>query len=335
MTPFIIAELAQGFEGSPLQASLLVKAAARAGADAAKLQLVYADELATSDYEHYALFRKLEMPDEVWRTLCELAHEEGIRFYLDVFGSRSLALAQEIGADGVKVHSTDMGNPGLLRAIGASGIADILLSVGGCSAREIDEALDYIGDKRAVLLLGFQGYPTPPHANQVSRLEYLRSRYASRCNVRLGFGDHADPETDLAFTAPAAALAYGASVIEKHLTLAPVLKLEDFESALSPEGFARFAKALRECAAALGQADSQDDFFGMHPAEKTYREKTRKHVVAARDIAAGATVQPDDVVLKRSTHANPITDTRLAIGLRARRGIAAGTALTAADLERQ
>jgi N,N'-diacetyllegionaminate synthase len=62
----IIAELAQGFEGRPEQARLLMKAAASAGADAAKYQLVYADELATPDYKYYDLFRSLEMPDDVW-----------------------------------------------------------------------------------------------------------------------------------------------------------------------------------------------------------------------------------------------------------------------------
>ena len=57
----IVAELAQGFEGCAKQAKLLIKAAAKAGADAAKFQLVYADELATEDYEYYNLFSSLEM----------------------------------------------------------------------------------------------------------------------------------------------------------------------------------------------------------------------------------------------------------------------------------
>jgi len=64
--PFIIAEAAQGFEGDPLLARLLVQAAARAGADAVKFQLVYADEIATPEYKYYDLFKKLEMPATCW-----------------------------------------------------------------------------------------------------------------------------------------------------------------------------------------------------------------------------------------------------------------------------
>jgi N,N'-diacetyllegionaminate synthase len=131
---YIIAGLAQGFEGKPQQAMALLEAAAAAGADAAKFQLVYAEELATADYQHFALFKKLEMPDDAWRNLARRAREAAIHLQLDVFGPRSLALAETIGAHAVKVHSTDMGNPGLLALMGHSRFGEVLLSTGGCTA---------------------------------------------------------------------------------------------------------------------------------------------------------------------------------------------------------
>ena len=333
MKPYIIAELAQGYEGSAAQAALLVKAALNAGADAVKLQLVYADDLATADYEHYRLFGTLEMPDEIWVELRGVARSGGIGFYLDVFGARSLALAEQIGVDGVKVHSTDMANAGLIAAIARSAVPQVLLSVGGCSMAEIDEALSAIGGKEAVLLLGFQGYPTPIEANQVRRLGSLITRHGDRAKTRFGFADHADPDEDLALMMPAAALGAGATVFEKHLTLAQTLKLEDHESALNPDQFARFSAALRACAVALGEVREGDAFFGMHATEKVYREKTRKHVVAAGDLAAGGVIKAADVVLKRSTSRAPLFDAGAAIGRRLRHDIAAGQPLTAADLE--
>src|SRR5437660_12454431 len=93
----IIAELAQGFEGRPEQARLLVRASAAAGADAAKFQLVYADELATPDYQYYDLFRSLEMPDAVWEALAKYAQALNIALYVAVFGERSIALAERVG----------------------------------------------------------------------------------------------------------------------------------------------------------------------------------------------------------------------------------------------
>ena len=81
----IIAEMAQGFEGSYNQAKLLVKAAASAGANAVKFQLVYADELATSDYLHYNLFKSLEMSDEDWNSINKYSEKNKIQLYLDIF----------------------------------------------------------------------------------------------------------------------------------------------------------------------------------------------------------------------------------------------------------
>src|SRR5438477_12310194 len=118
----IIAELAQGYEGRVEQARLLIKAAAAAGAHAAKCQLVYADELATPDYKYYQLFRSLEMDDAVWAGLARYAAELGVQFYLDVFGTRSLRLAEQIGVRTVKLHGTDIANVGFLRHIAESSV---------------------------------------------------------------------------------------------------------------------------------------------------------------------------------------------------------------------
>ena len=101
----IIAEAAQGYEGDAGLARALVRAAAGAGADALKLQLVYADELCTGDYKHHALFRSLEMADEIWLELANYAQAQKIALMLDVFGPRSLALAIRLGAAAVKIHA--------------------------------------------------------------------------------------------------------------------------------------------------------------------------------------------------------------------------------------
>src|SRR5436190_19370592 len=106
----IIAEIAQGFEGKPAQAAAMLAAGAAAGADAVKFQMVYADELAAPGYTHFKLFQGLEMPDAAWVDLAQLAREKGTQLHLDVFGPRSLALAERVGAGAVKIHSTDMAN---------------------------------------------------------------------------------------------------------------------------------------------------------------------------------------------------------------------------------
>jgi sialic acid synthase SpsE len=326
--PFIIAELAQGYEGKPTQAAALLDAAASAGADAVKFQLVYAEELATPQYQHFDLFRRLQMPDRAWEELAARARERSVILQLDVFGPRSLALAQALGAGAVKVHSTDMGNPALLQSIAGSSVEEILLSTAGCRHDEIEAALRLLREKRLVLLHGFQGYPTPTAANQIIRLRELAARHGSTERVRVGFADHAEPTSPLAMLLAATALGAGATVIEKHLTLDRRLKLEDYESALNPDEFAAFVRHMRECGLALGCADAP-----MDDAERSYRDKTRKHVVAAHDLVAGSLISGADIALKRTPSAVFVQDAALVVGRRLARSVKADEPIAADALQ--
>ena len=113
----VIAELAQGFEGSFEQTKLLAKAAAKAGADAAKFQLVFADELATPDYQYYELFSDLEMSDDHWSDVKSCCDSYGIELILDIFGVKGLQLAEKLQIKTIKLHATDINNIGFLSNI--------------------------------------------------------------------------------------------------------------------------------------------------------------------------------------------------------------------------
>jgi sialic acid synthase SpsE len=330
----IIAEVAQGYEGKQALAKLLVAAAARAGADGVKFQLVYADELATPDYQHYRLFSTLEMPDSEWIDIRDEARKCNIALYLDVFGSRSLALAASLEVAGVKIHSTDVGNPGLLLQVTQSSVPLVLLSTAACNDEEIREALGLLENKDVVLLHGFQGYPTPVEANDILRLRWLQGICEARHNAStvLGFADHAPADDPARFLLPAAALGAGARVLEKHLTLAKAMQFEDFEAALNPDEFAEFVMRMRECVAALGVDTAQPS---MHASELAYRRKTRKHVVAARDIACGERVEAEMLMLLRTSSEDVIYDARAVCGRSAATPIAQGTAVSERMLSNQ
>lgn len=329
----IIAELAQGFEGRAEQARLLMKAAAAAGADAAKYQLVYADELATPDYKHYELFRGLEMPDEVWAGLASYANELGIRLHVDVFGLRSLRLAQQIGVSVVKLHGTDIANVGFLEHVARSSIPKVLLGAGGAHGGEIERAVQILGDKQIVVLLGFQGYPTPNETNQIARVRLLADRFTqTQPNVTIGFADHAPPQDPLRYALAATAIGAGARVLEKHLTLGQVMKLEDHESALNPDEFAEFCRVLRGCAEAYAVSDATAD-FGMSEAEQHYRKAIRRHVVSSRELSVGTRVSPADLVLKRSAAEQVISDLELVYGRTLKRALASNAAVSPIDFD--
>jgi sialic acid synthase SpsE len=328
----IVAELAQGFEGCEIQAKMLIKAAKFSGADAAKLQMVFADELATPDYEYYRLFLSLELKDAVWLEIVKYAEDLGIKIYFDIFGYRSLKLAEKIGASAVKLHGTDISNEALLKRVAKSKLSKILLGAGGAYLSEIEKAISILKHKEVVVLLGFQGYPTAIEANQVGRVSLLsKSLNTWGMNVKLGFADHTDSVEPISSAVSAMALGAGASVIEKHLTLGKNMQLEDFESALNPDEFLVFARTIRACADAYGAWCSSDD-FGMSKAEIDYRLQVRRHVIAGKNLEAGMVISPDDVTLKRSSSKNAIHDLSLVYQKRVLKDVSNNAPLSPSDI---
>lgn len=308
MTLQIIAELAQGFEGKPEQACLLIKAAATAGANAAKFQMVYADELATPDYEHYGLFKSLEMPNDVWQRLVRISSDLGIELQLDIFGIQSLRLSEQIGVKTIKLHGTDIANIGLVHEVGKSSIEKVLLGAGGAHLEELDRALEILSNKQVIVLLGFQGYPTLTPDNQISRVALLVNRFKSYSQgVTVGFADHAEQNSPLSYALAATAIGAGATTLEKHLTLGRAMKLEDHESALNPDEFLEFTQTMQGCFSAMGASSPVEDFC-MSIGEQEYRKKIRRHVVANKNLETGAVIAPNDLVLKRTSADQPMTD---------------------------
>jgi N,N'-diacetyllegionaminate synthase len=289
----IIAEAAQGYEGDASIAALLVRAASAARADAVKFQMIFADELATPDYEHYALFRSLEMPHDAWQGVAQAARQGGMRMYFDIFGERSLEQALAAGADGVKIHSSDFFNDGLVR-LAMQRMPRVFISLGGVTAAELGAFLarHQPSADRICLLYGFQADPTPVGLNHLRRLGALRSRFPG---FPFGFMDHTDGEADDAQLVPLLALPYGIACLEKHLSLDRSLKLEDYISALDPEAFGQFVGRVRRCEQALGTPE-----FELTAEEQAYRRKAMKSVVTTRPLRAGEVITPQALSLKRA-----------------------------------
>lgn len=309
----IIAEIAQGFEGNFTQSKLLINAAAKSGADAVKFQLVYADELATVDYQYYSLFKDLEMSEVQWKDLSDYAISLGSKLIVDVFGEKSLETAENIGMDTVKVHGTDVTNLGLLESISSSSIKMVILGLGGAHLKEIENALKILNSKSLILLCGFQGYPTKTIDNHISRMNVIKEKAKTiHTDFEMGFADHPE-ENQYSSTISLVAIGAGASIIEKHLTLGKVMEMEDFESALNPDEFLHFVTQLKTGKKALGQFIENYD-FGMSEAEKTYRENVRRDVVAKKEITKGETLDIQNTTLKRTEQVNTIKQLELVLG---------------------
>jgi sialic acid synthase SpsE len=304
----IIAEIAQGYEGNPVYTELFVKAAAASGADAVKFQLVYADELATPDYKYYDLFKSLEMPNEVWSKISNLTIENNIALHLDIFGEKSIQLAEKIGVGAVKIHGTDIANKRLLNMVANTNIKQVILGAGGAFQNEIHFALDILKNKEVILLFGFQSYPTANSDNHIKRIKLARDTFSTtHTSLKIGFADHVNPETNFHLGLGAMAIGFGAEVLEKHLTLAKNMKMEDHESALNPDEFLEYVNFIHNCSSAIGVVKNHND-FGMSESELKYRKMIRRHVVAIDPIYQGSVISSNNLVLKRTSSTQALTE---------------------------
>ena len=296
----IIAEIAQGYEGSEKLTNLITKGAIASNADAVKFQLVYADELATPDYEYYDLFKDLEMDKDVWINVCNQIHDAGKKVYFDVFGLFSLDMAKEIGADGVKLSTTEFYNNALFDSAIVQ-LDTLYLSVGGIPVEDIDKKLSILSKEQVdkiCLMYGLQSEPTPLDQNNLNKLSIFKNRYP---NFRVGFMDHSDGALDDAYQLSLVAMGTGINVIEKHITLDRELKIEDYISGVTPSEFIKFVDLIRRFEPVLGLNSLE-----LTDQEQAYRNKATKSVVAICDLKAGDTLTFNSVALKRCS--KPITE---------------------------
>ena len=306
LSVFVIAELAQSYEGSFSDAQELVRAAAASGADAIKFQVFYADELAVPQYKYFDLYRKLEFTAEQWGELFDLARALRMQPLADVFGVQTVRMLSRLNVGGLKIHSADLRNRPLLDEVARSAKM-IMLSCGGSTASEIAEAVATLNKSGASLCLmhGYQASPTAPEDTEFARIRVFRRTF----DLPVGFADHIAGDHPLSAHWPLLAIAAGAQVIEKHLTLNRADQKEDYISALNPDEFGRMVDWIRLVERSLGAED-----FEMNAAEGSYRLESRKRVVAGRDLDSGVQLQAADLALKRIANESDVFDPRQVIG---------------------
>jgi N,N'-diacetyllegionaminate synthase len=292
----IIAEIANAHQGNPDLAVKLAESALKAGADAVKFQVYSADELLVASHPRYQHFDRQSFSPDTWRRILKHFRSRNQSVYCDIFGFQSLQTVIDSGVSQVKVHSSDLGNAPLLEALSHIG-GRILLGVGGSTVREIGSALRIVlaagKTERPVLMHGFQSYPTAVEDSCVIRLKFLREVFGDRCDI--GYMDHSDGDDSFAMILPLLALASGARVIEKHITLDRSARGVDYYSSLNPDEFARFVEMTRRAEAAIGDTPEL-----LMSREKEYRCQVKKQWVTTRQLKQGHTLSLADLVMKRT-----------------------------------
>src|SRR5262249_30611452 len=232
-----------------------------------------------------------------WKKVLRAARASGLTLLVEPFDLPSLRLAEEEGADGFKVHSTDMENPDFIRAVGAAG-KPALFATGGVPEAAVRRALERSGGVPVGLLHGFQTFPTPVEEIRFRELAAWKERY----RVPVGFLDHTDGGSAFALVAPALSVAWGADLVEKHFTLDRSEKGYDYQSSLNPEDFYRMVELLRQAERAQGDSAAAES-----EGAQRYHRMMARSVVAGELIPRGAVLNLEMLAFKR-------TDTRFEPG---------------------
>jgi N,N'-diacetyllegionaminate synthase len=299
----IIAEAGVNHDGDLAMARKLVGVAASAGADVVKFQTFSADRLVTSgarkaDYQvrttgvsesQHAMIHRLELSRDMHVALIEECTRRGIEFLSSGFDASDIDLLVELGIKRFKIPSGEMTNLPYLRHIGRNG-KEVILSTGMATLGEIEEALEVLeraGTPRQLvtLLHCTTEYPTPMPEVNLRAMQAIHAAFG----VSVGYSDHT-PGIEV----PIAAVALGASVIEKHFTLDRDLPGPDHRASLEPAELEAMVRGIRNIEIALG-----DGVKRVTPSEAKNKLVARKSLVASRAIRAGERYSTENITTKR------------------------------------
>lgn len=300
MSVYIIAEAGVNHNGSFELACRLADAAKEAGADCVKYQTYRTDALVSrgaglAEYQkknvaadsQEMMLKKLELDEESFRKLKAHCEKIGITFLSTPFDPESIDFLDALGVPFWKVPSGEVTNLPYLEKIAGTG-RPVVMSTGMCDTEEIRTAVEVLkknGCKEIRLLHCNTEYPTPFEDVNLRAMETMREIF--QCEV--GYSDHTR-----GIEVPIAAVALGASIIEKHFTLDRTMEGPDHKASLEPAELQSMVKSIRNIEQALGSGEKKPS-----PSEEKNRVVARKSIVAGRDIREGEELTRENLSVKR------------------------------------
>lgn len=301
----IIAEAGVNHNGSIELAKKLVEKAKEAGVDYIKFQTFKASKLVTkaakqAEYQQknigkegdsqYQMLKKLELSPEEHEILIDYCKELGIKFFSTAFDFDSIDYLHSLNLGLWKIPSGEVTNYPFLKRIAAFNEPTIL-STGMCDMGDVRAAVDALyknglSKENLILLHCNTEYPTPFEDVNLKAMDALRKEFG----VEVGYSDHTK-----GIEVPIAAVALGATVIEKHFTLDRNMEGPDHKASLEPDELKAMVSAIRNIEKAVGG----DGTKHVSESEKKNIAIARKSIVAACDIKAGEEFTEQNLTVKR------------------------------------
>ncbi len=333
---FVIAEAGVNHNGDVAMALQLCDAAKAAGADAVKFQTFRAEDLVvrgaptaeyqarqTGDQDQFLMLERLELSESQHHFIKAHCDTIGLEFFSTPFSVDAADMLVKLGVKRLKLSSGELTHRALVEHAAATQLP-LFISTGMGTMEEITEALAWAEAARGnlhnvVVLHCTSAYPAPDGSLNLKAMQSM----ARDLNIDTGYSDHS-----LGIEAPLAAVALGAIVIEKHLTLDRKLPGPDHSASLEPDEFASMVQGIRRVSAMLGNGVKAP-----LPEELDTARVARRSIVAKRNIAAGELATDEMLFCRRPATGIAPRDLQKLIGKRIRVSIAAGTVLQWSDFE--
>lgn len=326
---YMISELSGNHNGSLEKAFTMMEAAKAAGADAIKIQTYTADSLTIDSnaapfqiqsglwqgQNLYQLYQKAFTPWEWHEALFQKAKALEITLFSSPFDIAAVELLESLGCPAYKIASFEILDHELIAAAAATG-KPLIMSTGMATLEEIEEAVTVArkaGAKELALLKCTSAYPADPKEMNLACIPHLASTF----NLVSGLSDHT-----LGTSVPVAAVALGARIVEKHMTLLRADGGPDAAFSLEPQEFEEMVKAVRTIEQGLGQIT-----YGPTAAEKKSLV-FRRSLFVVKDIARGESLTKEHVRCIRPGHGMAPKHLNKVLGKRAEQDIPRGTPLT-------
>jgi N,N'-diacetyllegionaminate synthase len=300
---FIIAEAGVNHNGSIELAYKLIDVAFESGADAIKFQTFKAENLTSinakkAEYQkqitnlkesQFDMLKKLELNIDDHKKLINYCNKKGITFLSSPFDNESIDLLNELEIKIFKVPSGEINNLPYLRRIGALGKI-VILSTGMSTLIEIEDAIKILlnagTSKNNIRILHTNTmYPTPMEDVNLRAMQTIKDKFG----IAVGYSDHT-----LGIEVDIAAVAMGASIIEKHFTLDKELEGPDHKASLGPNELRSMVDAIRNIEKAMG-----DGVKSLTKSEEPNIDIARKSIVAKRKIKKGEIFSEKNLTTKR------------------------------------
>ena len=292
--PYIIAEIGSVHDGSFGNACRLLETAVDCGADAVKFQthIAEAETLPNAPSPSYfsaesrtAYFKRTGFSPAQWRQLAELAASVRVDFLSSPFSLEAVDLLEDVGVAAYKIPSGEVSNIPLLEYIGKTA-KPVFLSSGMSSWRELDAAMAALGGAPVTLLQCTSVYPCPPEQVGLNVMQAMSERY----KVPVGYSDHT-----MGFAAPIAAVALGASVIEKHFAFSRLMYGSDAKHSMEPDDFRRLCRELKDTGRMMQSPVDKDDLSSVSDMKLIFE----KSIVAAVDLPASTEIAMHHLAFKK------------------------------------